>query len=80
MTHATPIMLKEWFEEGLRQEATHLIVLMNNACRYVMPHEKIRAVLAEYDAPDVWQIFKMSKPKEYQCNAFALYNQPVRNI
>lgn len=82
MSFATPTDLKEWFEEGLRRGATHMIILVDNAYHYVMPHERVRAILAEYDAnQSVWQVFKLTPAsKDFQCNAFALYRQPVRNL
>ena len=80
----TRLDLKRWFDDGVKQKATHMIVAVDSFDYgdypvYVLPdddiHEKLTAVRM---APmqRIMEVYDLSMDREQQLNEHRVYNHP----
>ena len=68
--------IREWFQSGLRQEATHLIVVCDtfewdDYPVYVFPGQDVKEKESEYDGKDmqkIMEVYNLSMDMEEQIN------------
>ena len=66
--------LERWFKAGLKEKATHLIVVCDTYDHedypvYVKPHETVQSKLEHYNGPNmqkVMEVYNLKKPFEDQ--------------
>jgi hypothetical protein len=79
---ASGVDFSAWFDEGVNQGATHLLVVwdgneLNHYPVYVKPNEKSRIKVIEYNTKPkqrVTEVFNLAKNKEAQMNENRAFN------
>lgn len=82
MAHTTQHDIQEWFEDGVEQGATHLIVVCDEFDYedypvYVMPGEKVHDKVSEYDAKSmqrVMEVYNLRMDMKRQLNEHRSFN------
>ena len=82
MEHTTQYDIQKWFERGISEGATHLIVVCDTFDYedypvFVMPGESVREKVSEYDGKEmqkVMEVYNLKMDMQSQLNEHRSFN------
>lgn len=82
MTATTKELLATWFDSGVAQGATHMVVVCDTFDYedypvYVSPNQDVGQVFREYDGPNmakVMEVYDLAKDRDSQLNEWRVFN------
>lgn len=82
MEPATQVDIRQWFAEGKREGATHMIVVCDSFSYedypvFVKPGQDARTVAAEYDGKNmqrIMEVYNLALDLEQQLSEFRVFN------